>query len=104
MSSSTMPSARHTGRTRRRRQSLTSCPHTQASCSSKSFRSLSRLLDDPERPFVAIVGGAKVEDKIGVLRKLAELAGTLLIGGKMAEELRGRHDLDRRARSRRASR
>ena len=42
----------------------------------------------PSGPYVAIVGGAKVEDKIGVLRRLAELADSLLVGGKMAEELR----------------
>ncbi len=60
----------------------------------RELQELSRLLDDPARPFVSIVGGAKVDDKIGVLHRLAELADTLLIGGKMAEELRGRNDLD----------
>jgi phosphoglycerate kinase len=54
---------------------------------------LSRLVESPARPYVAVVGGAKVDDKIGVLRRLAELADTLLVGGKMAEEIRAREDL-----------
>jgi phosphoglycerate kinase len=48
---------------------------------------LGSLLEDPERPFVAVLGGAKVEDKIGVLRALGERADTVLIGGKMAEQV-----------------
>jgi phosphoglycerate kinase len=59
----------------------------------RELRELSSLVEDPERPYVAIVGGAKVEDKIGVLRRLGELADSLLVGGKMAEELRARSDL-----------
>jgi phosphoglycerate kinase len=49
---------------------------------------LGRLLGEIERPFVLISGGAKVEDKLGVLRNLGGRADTVLIGGKMAEELR----------------
>jgi phosphoglycerate kinase len=49
---------------------------------------LARLLDDVERPFVLVAGGAKVEDKLGVLRHLGSRADAVLIGGKMAEELR----------------
>jgi len=55
---------------------------------------LVKLLGDVERPFVLISGGAKVEDKLGVLQSLGGRADTVLIGGKMAEELRERNPLD----------
>ena len=55
---------------------------------------LGRLLGEVERPFVLVSGGAKVEDKLGVLRNLGGGADTVLIGGKMAEELRGANPLD----------
>jgi phosphoglycerate kinase len=49
---------------------------------------LGRLLDEVERPFVLVAGGAKVEDKLGVLEHLGGRADTVVVGGKMAEELR----------------
>jgi 3-phosphoglycerate kinase len=49
----------------------------------KEVAVLSRLLEDPGRPFVAVVGGAKVSDKLTVLRNLLDRVDRLLIGGGM---------------------
>jgi phosphoglycerate kinase len=59
----------------------------------RELEELGRLLGDVERPFVLVSGGAKVEDKLGVLRNLGRRADDVLIGGKMAEELRGESPL-----------
>jgi phosphoglycerate kinase len=54
---------------------------------------LSRLLGDVERPFVLVTGGAKVADKLGVLKNLGGRADEVIVGGKMAEELRDENPL-----------
>jgi len=54
---------------------------------------LGRLLGDVERPFLLVTGGAKVEDKLGVLENLGGRADEVLVGGKMAEELRAENPL-----------
>jgi phosphoglycerate kinase len=50
----------------------------------REVRTLTGILEDPARPLVAIVGGAKVTDKIGVLEAFLETADAILIGGAMA--------------------
>ena len=50
----------------------------------KELKFLGEALENPERPFVAILGGSKVSDKIGVIENLLEKVDTLIIGGGMA--------------------
>ena len=50
----------------------------------KELGIMGEALNNPQRPFVAILGGAKVSDKIGVIKNLLEKCDTLLIGGGMA--------------------
>ncbi|MDI6901500.1 MAG: phosphoglycerate kinase [Anaerosomatales bacterium] len=49
----------------------------------REVETLERMLTDAERPFVAILGGSKVSDKIGVIDRLLECADTLIVGGGM---------------------
>lgn len=50
----------------------------------KELQFMGKALDNPDRPFVAILGGAKVSDKLGVINNLLEKVDTLIIGGGMA--------------------
>lgn len=50
---------------------------------SKEVENISRVIKNPEHPFVAFVGGAKVSSKIGVLKKLVTVADKLVVGGAM---------------------
>src|SRR5205823_5926064 len=59
----------------------------------RELAELGKVLGDVERPFVLVSGGAKVEDKLGVLQNLGGKADVVLIGGKMAEQLRDKNPL-----------
>ncbi|KPL82811.1 phosphoglycerate kinase [Thermanaerothrix daxensis] len=50
----------------------------------KEIKYLGEAIENPKRPFVAILGGAKISDKIGVIRNLLKKADAILIGGGMA--------------------
>jgi phosphoglycerate kinase len=59
----------------------------------RELEELGKLLGEVERPFVLVSGGAKVDDKLGVLQNLGGKADEVLIGGKMAEQIREENPL-----------
>ena len=61
-------------------------PHAAGLHLEKEVEVLSSLLKNPERPFVAIVGGAKIETKVPVIENLAKIADFVLVGGAIAKE------------------
>lgn len=50
----------------------------------REYTTITEAMKSPERPLVAVLGGAKVSDKIGVIEKLVDVADTIVIGGAMA--------------------
>jgi phosphoglycerate kinase len=65
-------------------QALQGKPRVIGTLIEKELKFLGQAVSDPQRPFVAILGGAKVSDKINVIEQLLTKADTLLIGGAMA--------------------
>lgn len=59
----------------------------------RELEELGKLLGPVDRPFVLVSGGAKVDDKLGVLENLGGKADAVLVGGKMAEQLRAENPL-----------
>ena len=78
-----MRSAHATGATPRSSVHPPSCRAPAGRLLVREVEALTKILVDPERPFVAIVGGAKVKDKLGVLQSIAERADHVLLGGAM---------------------
>ncbi len=64
-----------------RRAAAVRCRRRWGACSQKEVEVLLGLRDDPKRPFVAVLGGAKVCDKLGVIEALLEVVDALVIGG-----------------------
>ena len=79
-----MPSARPTVPTLRRLVSLRTLPAVAGFLMERELAFLGQALAAPARPFVAVLGGAKVSDKIGVIHNLLGKVDSLLIGGGMA--------------------
>ncbi len=59
-------------------------PHAAGTLVKKEVDVFSKVLSDPERPFVVVLGGAKVADKLAVIENLLKIADTLVVGGGMA--------------------
>ena len=59
-------------------------PHAIGGLVQAEVEVLKRLTESPERPFVVVLGGAKVSDKLGVIESLLKIADSLLIGGGMS--------------------
>ena len=63
-------------------------PHAAGFHLAKEVEELTKILNDPEKPFVAIVGGAKIETKLPLVEHLAKIADFVLVGGELPVEIK----------------
>ncbi len=63
-------------------------PHAAGLRFAKEVEVLNHVIKEPKKPLVAVIGGAKVEDKLAVVESLAKVADAVLLGGKLLHEIR----------------
>ncbi len=63
-------------------------PHAAGLRFAKEVEELTKVRENPHRPLVAIIGGAKIEDKLGVVEQMSKRADAVLIGGKLPYEIK----------------
>jgi len=57
----------------------------------KELEKLLQIRNNPQKPFVAVLGGAKLEDKLGVLELFSKIADAVLVGGKLPQEIKDKN-------------
>lgn len=79
------------GACHRAHASIVGVPKLIPSCAGllleKEIKTLSGVLDNPARPLVIVIGGAKIESKLGIIKEFLKSADEILIGGKIAETI-----------------
>lgn len=68
-------------------------PHAAGLRMAEEVEILTQIREKPDRPLVAIMGGAKVEDKLPVIKSMAQFVDVVLVGGKLANELKADESL-----------
>lgn len=63
-------------------------PHAGGLRFTQEVQTLTKVRENPEKPFVVVMGGAKVEDKLPVIKVLADKADVVLVGGKLVAEIK----------------
>lgn len=63
-------------------------PHSAGLNFAKEVYELKKIKENPQKPLVAIIGGVKIEDKLSAILALAKIADSVIVGGRIAEEIR----------------